>query len=110
MASIGHIAAGMVAARIHPRPASRAGLFAAMLFWSLLSLLPDADVIGFKLGVPYHAPWGHRGATHSFAFCIGVALALALLARAFRLPTWRTLAVAALVLVSHPLLDTLTDG
>jgi len=33
--------------------------------WSGLSLLPDADVYGFRLGVKYADPWGHRGATHS---------------------------------------------
>jgi len=81
-----------------------------MGFWSALSLLPDADVIAFKLGIPYHAPWGHRGATHSFVFCLALAVVVAVLARVFRLPAWRTLVVAAVVLVSHPLLDTMTDG
>jgi hypothetical protein len=26
-----------------------------------LAALPDCDVIGFYLGVPYGSPWGHRG-------------------------------------------------
>ena len=42
-----------------------------------LSCLPDADVIGFRLGVPYAAPWGHRGASHSLAMAAMVAVALA---------------------------------
>jgi len=111
MASIGHIAVGMAAARMYPRSKiSTPALAGAMGFWSALSLLPDADVIAFKLGIPYHATWGHRGATHSFVFCIALAVVVALIAAAFRLPAWRTFVVAAVVLVSHPLLDVLTDG
>jgi inner membrane protein len=30
------------------------------------AMLPDADVVGFLLGIPYDAPLGHRGASHSF--------------------------------------------
>jgi inner membrane protein len=78
--------------------------------WSGLSLLPDADVYGFRLGVKYADPWGHRGATHSFVFALGVAVLVALVAKLARLPVWRTTLIAAVVLVSHPLLDTLTDG
>jgi inner membrane protein len=101
----------MAAGRIYPRArVSAPALLGAMVFWSVLSLAPDADVIGFKLGVPYHAAWGHRGATHSIAFSLGAAVAIALCARLFRLPGWRTFVTAALVLVSHPLLDVLTDG
>jgi inner membrane protein len=111
MASIGHIAIGMAAARAYPQSKiSAPQLAGAMGFWSALSLLPDADVIAFKLGIPYHAPWGHRGATHSFVFCLALALVVALIARVARLPMWRTFVVAAVVLVSHPLLDVMTDG
>jgi inner membrane protein len=82
----------------------------SMAFWSLLSLLPDADVIGFALGVRYDDPWGHRGATHSLAFTLALGLAIGLAAPWFERPRWRTAAVACAVLVSHPLLDTLTNG
>lgn len=30
-----------------------------------LAVLPDADVLAFALGVPYEAPLGHRGLSHS---------------------------------------------
>ncbi len=73
-------------------------------------MLPDADVIGFSLGVRYEDPWGHRGATHSFAFAVIVGLAAGLLARRFKHPALRTGLFAAVVLATHPLLDTLTDG
>src|SRR5262245_29460267 len=116
MASIGHIAVGMAAARVAreaPRtvedsdktPPLRPGWrdWHSMLAWSALSLLPDADVIGFPLGVRYADPWGHRGATHSLIFAVAVATAVALLAPGRRrLRTW---VIASVVLVSHGLLD-----
>ena len=113
MASIGHVAVGMAAARLYQRhqPAPTLAQLALSLgSWSALSLLPDLDVIGFRLGIAYHAPWGHRGATHSILFCLTLALGLAFLARAFQRPVGRTFLVAAVVLISHPLLDVLTDG
>jgi membrane-bound metal-dependent hydrolase YbcI (DUF457 family) len=36
-----------------------------MLAFSALSLAPDLDVIAFRFGIPYSAPFGHRGAAHS---------------------------------------------
>lgn len=114
MASLGHIAVGMAAARLYERerrePLAPLALWGSLAFWSALSLAPDLDVIGFRLGVAYQAPWGHRGATHSVAFCLVLALALGLLARLFQRPVWKTSALAALVLLSHPLLDVMTDG
>jgi len=111
MASVGHIAVGMAASRIvnanalteRPSPA-------AMLFWSALSMLPDADVIGFPLGVRYADEWGHRGATHSLVFAAAVGCAIGMLAPRFRAAALRTAVIASLVLASHGLLDTLTDG
>ncbi len=108
MASIGHIAVGIAAARVSG--GSTAPRWTSMAWWSALSLLPDADVIGFSLGVEYGDPWGHRGATHSLTLALGIATALGLAAPMFRLPRLRTFAIAAVVLVSHGLLDTLTDG
>lgn len=111
MASIGHIAVGMAAARSYAAPGEPTGqLLTRMAAWSLLSLLPDADVIGFYLGVRYSDAFGHRGATHSLVCCIGLAALLALSAPCFRTQAWRLGAYLAVVLVSHPLLDILTDG
>ena len=79
MASLGHVAVGLAAARMYGdghRPHWRSAVT-----WSALSMLPDADVIGFSLGVRYEDPWGHRGATHSFAFAVIVGLAAGLIAR-----------------------------
>jgi inner membrane protein len=74
-------------------------------------MLPDADVIGFAFGIRYGDEWGHRGATHSFAFAAAAGLVLALASRLlFRRPVRPTAVVAIAVLASHPLLDSLTDG
>src|SRR5262245_57506633 len=108
MASLGHIAVGMAAARVHGR--DTAPRWTAMAWWAALSMLPDADVIGFSLGIAYGDPFGHRGATHSFVFAVAAASVLALAARALALPPLRTWAVATVVLISHGLLDTLTTG
>jgi inner membrane protein len=63
MASVGHVALGMAAARLCiQRGEAKRGLLPMALF-SALSLLPDVDVVGFAMGVPYGAPFGHRGAT-----------------------------------------------
>ena len=81
-----------------------------MAFWSAVSLVPDLDVIGFSLGVAYGDPWGHRGATHSIVFAIVLGVVIGTAACAMTLPFLRTTIIATVVLVSHPLLDTLTDG
>jgi len=108
MASVGHIAVGLAAARAYrgagPPP------WTSMALWSALSLLPDADVVGFALGVQYGDPWGHRGATHSLTFSAAVGLAIGLVAPRFRLPAARTALTAILVLASHAALDSMTDG
>jgi len=108
VASIGHVAVGMAAARAYD-PA-RGARWQSMAFWSALSLLPDSDVVGFVRGVPYGAPWGHRGATHSLTLALAGALAVALVARVRGRPFVRTIAFASIVLASHGILDAMTDG
>ena len=90
--------------------APKGALAAGMIGWSLLSMLPDADVVGLSLGVAYDSPWGHRGATHSFMFALVVGVVVALLARACGRSAVRFGVLATLVVASHGLLDTLTDG
>jgi inner membrane protein len=107
MASLGHVAVGMAAARFQ---AGRVPSITSMAAWSALSLLPDADVVGFLVGVEYADPWGHRGATHSLVFSVAVGLILGVTARWFNRPALHTALIASGVLVSHALLDTMTDG
>jgi inner membrane protein len=108
VASIGHVAVGLTAARSSSE--GHAPRWPSLLFWSALSLFPDIDVVGFLRGVPYGAPWGHRGATHSLAVAIAGGVLVGLGARWFKRPVLKTIGVAALVLASHGLLDTMTDG
>ena len=111
MASLGHIVVGMAAARVQSRDGGRLRpALAAMLFWAALSFLPDADVVGFGFGVRYDDPWGHRGATHSLAFAFALGAAVGALAPLFGHPALRAGIMATLVVASHALLDTLTDG
>jgi inner membrane protein len=101
MAALGHIAVGVAAGRL----ATGTPGWKPALAFSALSLLPDLDVIAFRFGIPYAAPLGHRGATHSFAFAALVGLLAWVLFKHRRLAL-----LAGLVVASHPLLDALTDG
>jgi inner membrane protein len=82
-------------------------------FWLLAvfcSILPDFDVIGFRLGVRYGDLWGHRGMTHSLAFGALVAL---LAPRALGVSSkswWRTALLFFAITASHGALDAMTDG
>jgi inner membrane protein len=84
------------------------------LFWittAALAMAPDLDVWAFRLGIPYAAPLGHRGFTHSLAFALLLGLTAALLTH------WRIGGRRAdlcgfffLVAASHGLLDAFTNG
>ena len=47
----------------------------------VLAMLPDADVIGFKLGVDYADQFGHRGASHALLVAAVVAAAVTAIMR-----------------------------
>jgi len=74
-----------------------------------LSLLPDLDVVAFRFGIPYEAPFGHRGASHSL---VAALVAGTLVALAWKRPgsLASTIAICVSVLATHGLLDMLTDG
>ena len=96
----------LLGAAAGPRQVSRRRLAAG----AVAAMLPDADVIGFRWGIAYTDALGHRGATHSVA----AALLLGLLAMAahrwLRTTPWRALLFVGLAVLSHPLLDAMTDG
>ena len=75
---------------------------------ALLAMVPDADVVGLRLGVDYAADWGHRGATHSLALAALVVAGIAALWPAAR-RGWAALFLLA-SMASHGLLDMATDG
>ena len=80
----------------------------------MCSLLPDVDVVGFILGIPYEHPLGHRGFTHSIVFAILGGLVVPRLASPTISYWTRPYLMAALyfslVTMSHGFLDSLTDG
>ena len=106
MAALGHLAVGLVAGRAHRRgrPA------AAMALLVALSYLADLDAVGLRLGVPYAAPFGHRGAMHSLAFALVVSLVVLAVEAARGRPALGIFGWALLVMATHPLLDAATDG
>ena len=74
------------------------------------AMLPDADTLGFKFGIPYADAFGHRGAMHSLIFALAVALFAMLSHRPLRTTPTRAFAWVGLSAASHPLLDMCTDG
>ena len=77
----------------------------------LLTILPDADVIGFGLGIQYEDMLGHRGFSHSIVFALLVSFLIA----KFRLKyTGKYLYQGVIVLflstISHGILDGFTNG
>jgi inner membrane protein len=86
-------------------------------FWILtilLPVIPDADVICFKLGIPYSSFWGHRGFFHSIFFsCLLGTLTGFLLAWAGS-RTWKQglfyATYFSFVTALHGILDAFTNG
>jgi inner membrane protein len=74
------------------------------------SVLPDLDVLGFPLGIPYGAALGHRGASHSLAFALAVAAVGAALHGPLRCRARTAFLFLVAATASHPLLDALTSG
>lgn len=78
----------------------------------ICAMLPDADVIGFRFGIPYESMWGHRGISHSFFFAALLSIVLTLIFRIYKSdknPVYVFLFLF-LATVSHGLLDTITNG
>lgn len=76
----------------------------------IASVIPDLDVIAFRLDIAYSNDIGHRGFTHSLAFAVVLAFLAALVApwlKAKRITTFLFVLVSA---ASHGLLDMLTTG
>jgi len=82
-----------------------------LLFYSCVaSIVPDVDVIAFKIGIAYSSEFGHRGFTHSiaFAFFIGfLGLGFNKYLSCTKVAGFLTLTFATL---SHSVLDAMTNG
>jgi inner membrane protein len=98
------IAVGTVAPFARRRP----------VFWiasAVLPMLPDLDVLGLPLGIPFLGLWGHRGISHSVVAAIIVGLGAAVLVH--RHVDGRLLPLAlyfTVITASHGILDAFTNG
>lgn len=109
--AFGHIAVAYALGK-SIRPVFRTTRFWLCAFFCCL--LPDADVIGFFLGIPYEHVLGHRGLTHSlfFAGIMGILVPrLAVPGLALRSRSYGVLAIFFFgVTMSHGVLDAMTNG
>ncbi len=86
-------------------------------FWlwaCFCSILPDLDIIGFVIGVPYEHMLGHRGLTHSVLFALVIGLIVPRFAVPLEVspgyPYWKLVVFFSCVTMSHGVLDACTDG
>lgn len=77
----------------------------------VLTILPDIDVIGFRLGIPYEHVLGHRGLSHSLFFAgIVSGFVTWLLTRPEKTYFIRIWLYLFLCMASHGVLDAFTNG
>lgn len=74
------------------------------------SIVPDLDVLAFRLGIPYAAEFGHRGFSHSLLLALIVAFIGASMAGTLRSTFQRTFWFLFIAMASHGLLDAFTNG
>ena len=85
-------------------------------FWFvsvLCSILPDADLLGFPLGIRHDGVLGHRGLSHSLVFALVVSLIVSFLAFPRISQRWIKFLLFFyffVVTASHGILDAMTDG
>lgn len=86
---------------------SKTGLLTGVI----LTIVPDFDVVGFRLRIPYAHVFGHRGITHSLLFAVIfsglVAWFINRPANKYFFQVWNYL---FLCMASHGVLDALTNG
>jgi inner membrane protein len=105
MASIfGHGIVGYTISRV----ASKSNLKNLVVLAILSSMLPDIDVLAFHFGIPYEAPLGHRGFTHSVLFAfIWATLMMYFFGKAHKRLYFLVIFFST---VSHGILDAMTTG
>ncbi|MGJ4753875.1 metal-dependent hydrolase [Leptospira kmetyi] len=81
-----------------------------VLIGILFSILPDADVIAFKFGIPYESDWGHRGFSHSVLFAFSLSVFACILVRWFQARMEIILSFLFVSILSHGVLDAMTSG
>lgn len=102
----------------HPAPilALGAGLGTGVIPPRLLAagvvcaLLPDLDVLAFRLGIDYADLFGHRGLSHSLVFALGVGFLGFLVAPLLRARRTTAFWICFLAVAAHIALDAMTSG
>ena len=74
------------------------------------SIIPDLDVLAFRLHIPYADNFGHRGASHSLLFALILATISALFSRQLITKPLTAFWFIAVSAASHGILDTFTNG
>ena len=112
MASFGHVAVGLLTGRLHGGgdQSERRTRWGTLALFTILSTLPDIDVLLVAFGASERGPFGHRGALHSFTMACAAGVFCAVAARRWRWPVLRTALAGAAAVASHTLLDLLGVG
>lgn len=105
MASIfGHAIVGFTLSKVLSKKNSKILLLLAVAS----TILPDIDVLAFSFGIPYEAPFGHRGFAHSIVFAVLWATLLMFIFGSLNRKIWWI--VIFLSTISHGILDAMTSG
>ena len=112
MASFGHVAVGLLTGRLHGGRdrSERQRSWGTLALFTILSTLPDIDVLLVAFGASERGPFGHRGALHSLTMAIAAGVFCALAARWWGWPVLRTALAGTAAVASHTLLDLLGAG
>ena len=112
MASFGHVAVGLLTGRLHGGGdrSERRTRWATLALFTILSTLPDIDVLLVAFGASENGAFGHRGALHSLTMAVAAGVFCALAARRWSWPVLRTALAGAAAVASHTLLDLLDAG
>ena len=81
-----------------------------LAFGVAASILPDFDVLAFRMGIDYADALGHRGVTHSLMFALAIAIVALLFAPQLRAPPKTAFLFVLVAAASHGLFDMLTNG
>lgn len=107
--SFGHAAVAITASRFLPK---KLRTKTVILLGIISSIIPDADVIAFRFGIPYEHFIGHRGFTHSIFFAmLWSYLLLWLFHRKEEASSKKKLGIFYFVCIgTHGILDAMTTG
>lgn len=76
----------------------------------LASVLPDLDLIGLRMGIPYDDAFGHRGASHSIFAAVFFGIIAAIFSRQLHSTKLIAFVLVTVAGASHAVLDMLTNG